>query len=316
MKKPIHPSPSRVRSNPRALKTPGMPPPPWRSALLGLILALAGCAGESAPRAMAADAPASVLQQSPKERQRIAAEMFRERCKKAGVFIHRTVEDVEGIFLMKLRPQGVNFDEQYVLDDPYGTDLMGGDGYILSFLKGYFQKTTTPGPNRPPDAPVDPQGYEYVEAIDPKDGVRYRYTGSVKAVRQKKIDAPNVQLELRRNPNYDLNIYDYILERIPSNAPRPRYGVTYDDISTRGERDYWIAGSSLKVIDLQTNEVIAERIGYMVDWAQGSSAGGRSPWLLAADNACPEFAPRHGSRSQMFQTIRFVNKSIKPRGSK
>jgi hypothetical protein len=125
-----------------------------------------------------------------------------------------------------------------------------------------------------------------------------------------------VQLELRRNPNYDLNIYDYILERIPSNAPRPRYGVTYDDISTRGERDYWIAGSSLKVIDLQTNEVIAERIGYTVDWAQGSSAGGRSPWLLAADNACPEFAPRHGSRSQMFQTIRFVNKSIKPRGSK
>ena len=316
MKKPIHPSPSRVRSNPRALKTPGMPTPPWRSALLGLILALAGCAGESAPRAMAADAPASVLQQSPKERQRIAAEMFRERCKKAGVFIHRTVEDVEGIFLMKLRPQGVNFDEQYILDDPYGTDLMGGDGYILSFLKGYFQKTTTPGPNRPPDAPVDPQGYEYVEAIDPKDGVRYRYTGSVKAVRQKKIDAPNVQLELRRNPNYDLNIYDYILERIPSNAPRPRYGVTYDDISTREERDYWIAGSSLRVIDLQTDEVMAERIGYMVDWAQGSSAGGRSPWLLAANNACPEFASRHGASAQTYQTIRFINESLKPRGRK
>lgn len=313
MKKTIYPSPSRVRSNPRALETPGMPTPPWRSALLGLSLALAGCAGESAPRAMAADVPASVLQQSPKERQRIAAEMFRERCKKAGVFIHRTVEDVEGIFLMKLRPQGVNFDEQYILDDPYGRDV-GGDGYIEVLLESFYeswQKTSSS-----PQPRDDRKGYEYVEAIDPKDGVRYRYTGSVKAVRQKKIDAPNVQLELRRNPNYDLNIYDYILERIPSNAPRPRYGVTYDDISTRGERDYWIAGSSLKVIDLQTNEVIAERIGYMVDWAQGSSAGGRSPWLLAANNACPEFASRHGASAQTYQTIRFINKSLKPKGRK
>jgi len=92
-----------------------------------------------------------------KERQRIAAEMFRERCKKAGVFIHRTVEDVEGIFLMKIRPKGVNFGDQYSLDDPYGADLMGGDGYILSFLSGYFQNTTKPGPSRPPNAPLIPK---------------------------------------------------------------------------------------------------------------------------------------------------------------
>lgn len=50
-----------------------------------------------------------------------------------------------------------------------------------------------------------------------------------------------------------------------------------------------VEGSSLRVLDLQTNEVIAERIGYMMDWAQGSQAGGRSPWLFAADYACPSF---------------------------
>lgn len=313
MNNPIHPSPSRVRNNPRAPETPGIPTPHWRSALLGLILALAGCADESTPRAMAADAPASVLKQSPKERQRIAAEMFRERCKKAGVFIHRTVEDVEGIFLMKLRPQGVNFDEQYVLDDPYGSDV-DGDGYIKEFLESNYESWAKITSN--PSSKRVQRGYEYVEVIDPKDGVRYRYTGSLKAVRQKKIDAPNVQLELRRNPNYDLNIYDYVLKKTPSNSSRPRYGITYDDISTREERDYWIAGSSLRVIDLQTNEVMAERIGYMVDWAQGSSVGGRSPWLLAANNACPEFAPRHGARAQLGQTIRFVTKSLKPREDK
>ncbi|WP_124514262.1 hypothetical protein [Acidovorax sp. FJL06] len=281
----------------------------WRRALWGAVLAVAACIGDPTPLAMAADAPVSAQQQSPKERQRIAAEMFRERCKKAGVFIHRTVENVEGVFLMKLRPKGVNFDEQYVLDDPYGSDVYG-DGYIKEFLESNYESWSKINQN--PSSNRLQRGYEYVEAVDPKDGVRYRYTGSLKAVRQKKIDAPNVQLELKRNPNYDLNVYDYVLERTPSTAPRPRYGVTYDDISTREERNHWIAGSSLRVVDLQTNEVIAERIGYMVDWAQGSSAGGRSPWLLAANNACPEFAPRHGSRAQLGQTIRFVNKSLKP----
>ena len=285
---------------------------PWQCAwgYLVLALTLASPVAVGSRVARAAENPSAIQQQPLKERQRIAADMFRERCKKAGVFIHRTVENVEGVILMKLRPQGVNFDEQYVLDDPYGNDV-NGEGYIKEFLESNYESWSKINPN--PSVNRLQRGYAYVEAIDPKDGVRYRYTGSLKAVRQKKIDAPNVQLELRRNPNYDLNIYDYILERTPSKEPPPRYGVIYDDISTSEDRDYWIAGSSLRVIDLQTNEIIAERIGYMVDWAQGSSAGGRSPWLLAANNACPEFAPHHGARAQLGQTIRFVNKSLKTR---
>ncbi|ADX48580.1 hypothetical protein Acav_4701 [Paracidovorax avenae ATCC 19860] len=281
--------------------------------LAGMALWLCGCGTLPNSDAVAADVPASKQPQSLKERQRIAGEMFRERCKKAGVFIHRTVEDVEGVFLMKLRPDKINFGNQYLMDDPYGRDVTG-DGYIEVFLKDFYEswkKTTSR-----PQSPGDIRGYDYVEAVDPKDGVRYRYKGTVKATRKMQADAPNVQLELRRNPNFDLNIYEYILERKPSPAPLPRYGVTYDDISTREERDYWIAGSSLRVIDLQTNEVIAERIGYMVDWAQGISVGGRSPWLLAADNACPEFAPQRGATVQATQTVRFVNKSLKPTGAK
>ena len=95
--------------------------------------------------------------------------------------------------------------------------------------------------------------------------------------------------------------------------------IAYDDISTREERDYWIAGSSLKVIDLKTNEVIAERIGYMMDWAQGSRVGGRSPWLFAADNACPDFhrfrtpsVQTNGASNQSWQTLDFVEKVLKP----
>ncbi|WP_158534175.1 hypothetical protein [Paracidovorax avenae] len=217
--------------------------------LASMALWLCGCGTLPTSDAVAADVSASKQVQSLKERQRIAGEMFRERCKKAGVFIHRTVEDVEGIFLMKVRSKEINFGNQYALNDPYGRDL-GGDAYIKSFLRGHFQHETKPGKNRPADAPVDPVGYTYAEAVDTNDGVRYRYTGSIKAVRKMGVNAPNVQLEISRNPEFDLNIYDFVLEKAPSKTTRPRYGVTYEDISTREERDYWIAGSSLKVIDL------------------------------------------------------------------
>jgi len=58
--------------------------------------------------------------------------------------------------------------------------------------------------------------------------------------------------------------------------------------------------------------VIAERTGYMVDWAQGSRAGGRSPWLLAANNVCPDYAGSRGSSAQPYQAARFIEKVLKP----
>ena len=241
-----------------------------------------------------------------------AEAMFAERCKKSGEFIHRTAENVEGIFLMKIRPAEVNRGDQYKMDDPFGKDLRG-DGYIETFIQGQFWATHTYGTTKPPlEAPPTPTGYRYVEALDPKDGKRYRYTGSMKVVGRKNPNTPNHQVELARNPNFDLNNYAFVLDKVPATGPMPRYGVTYDDISTREERDYWIAGSSLKVIDLQTNEVMAERIGYMMDRGQGDRNGGRAPWLFAADHACPAFAPRNASTAQPYQTVLFAEKVLKP----
>jgi hypothetical protein len=150
-------------------------------------------------------------------------------------------------------------------------------------------------------------GYRYIEALDPKDGKRYRYTGSMKVVGTKDATAPNIQLRLKRDPNYDLNNYEFRLDRVPAPGSAPRYGVTYDDISTREEREYWIAGSSLKVIDLQTNEVMAERIGYMMDRGQGDTGGGgrlgysRAPCL-------PGISEYTGDIHSADQTRNFVTK--------
>lgn len=244
--------------------------------------------------------------EEPKARLAKAEAMFAERCKKAGVFIHRTAENVEGIFLMKLRSNEINYGDQFKMDDPYGSDT-GDAGYIKNFLKGRTAKGSISS-----NSDIVSKGYRYVEAIDEKDGKRYRYTGSMKAVRRMDVAAKGVQMALERNPNFDLNIYDFVLNKVPAPGPVPRYSVTYDDISTREERDYWVAGSSLKVIDLKTNEVMAERIGYMMDRGQGNTSGGRSPWLLAARNACPAFPMTSGSHPvQIHQTRHFVEKVLR-----
>ena len=109
----------------------------WLAPLLSLALLLGACA--SGPRAA-----------QPSERQAKAMAMWQERCRAAGEKIHRTVEGVEGVYLMKLRPDTVNYGEQFKLDDPYGSDF-GGETYILNFLRGFHhQSTVVPYPGSPP----------------------------------------------------------------------------------------------------------------------------------------------------------------------
>lgn len=233
-----------------------------------------------------------------------AIKLWKARCEKSGEFIHEVVEEVDGILLINVRTR-LNLGDQYALDDPYGSDLTN-DGYLTSFLRGsydYARKVPRTIPGWPRHF-----GFQFVEAKDPKDGVLYRYTGEITEPWQ-------------RDKRFLKGDLEFELKRIPIASPSARYGVRFDDISTREDRDNWIAGSSLKVIDLRVGKVIAERIGYMIDSAQGSNVGGRSPWLFAADNACPDFDrdfpeqvsnPPYKSRRQAYQTLRFVEKVLKP----
>ena len=235
------------------------------------------------------------------ERQITARTMWQERCKKSGEFIHKTVDGVEGVILLKLRPDEFNRDDQFKMSDPYGQDMdTRGREYIESFLRDSFQG----GRSHDTLPPRQRMAYLFVEATDPTDGKRYRYTGRV-------VD------RWETDKSYLKGSLEFISDKQPAPATSARYGVTYEDISTRQEREYWIAGSSLKVIDLQTGEVMAERIGYMYDRGQGNRSGGRAPWLFAADNACPPFRRPDrtlspASASQSYQTVDFVEKVLRP----
>lgn len=229
-------------------------------------------------------------------RKKIDAAMarFEMHCKDAGEKINHVVENVDGVVWMKWRDKETNYESQFKLNDPYGHDCDGTD-CIQKLLRATDGLQLDPQKKLPYH-----RGYRFVESVDPTDGQLYRYT--LRLYRPAETD-----------PKYLKTLVLPELVKQPIQVPTARYGVTWDDISTHEDREEWLAGSSLKVIDLQTKEVIAERVGYMVDKGQGSQEGFRSPWLYAVQNACPEFPhePNDSRRGRtLHETADFVLKVL------
>lgn len=229
--------------------------------------------------------------------------LFAERCKTSGEKIGRTIENVEGVVWMKWREPGFNRDDQFKLDDPYGKDCWAEDCLIM------LTRVTRGTHFNPENAKQHRGAYSFVETIDPKDGRWYRYFGAMKLSSSWTREEV---AKLKREEGKDPPPFSYgvSFERELIDKPTARYGITWVDISTREDREHWIAGGSLKVIDLQSNEVIAERVGYMVDRGQGSTAGFAAPWGFASDTACPAKVDEEGKRTQIGSTIRFVSKVL------
>ena len=225
---------------------------------------------------------------------------WEEKCRTvAGEKIYRKVENVEGVLLMKVRPRAGEREwaDRNWPGAAFARERWGSE-YIESFLA--FERPST-GQNGAL-IPITPEnrgdvyttrdpnglpGYRWVEVIDEKDGQRYRYTGSNRIVGRKDVNAPNVKINIERNPNYDLNIYGWVLDKTPATSPPPRYGVTYEDHVIPEERYLGIASSTVKVIDLKTNEVLGEMTRYA--WSPGApSRVNPVPWLTAY--RCPDHA--------------------------
>lgn len=189
---------------------------------------------------------------------------YDEKCKNvAGEKIYRTVEGVEGILLMKVRPPITNT----MLEDPMWPGAafaleFYGDSYISSFLgyehaTGRIDGTRNPitkehrGYITPNNRPGARPGYRFVDVIDPSDGYRYRVTQIIKEVEH-----------IRSYDSVRFKSMDYVLERKLTEAKPPRYGVTYEDHVTPEDRAIGVASSTVKVIDLETSEILGEAIRY------------------------------------------------------
>ena len=134
--------------------------------------------------------------------------------------------------------------------------------------------------------------YRFVESIDPADGHHYRYVGAMESRRRATREGD--RKAIAREDWKDIPDVIYLFARKePIDQFMPLWHHLGRYLHARRPRTL-DRGGSIKVIDLQTNEVIAERMGYMMDRGLGSTAGFRSPWGDAPRDACPAFSKSQG----------------------
>lgn len=224
-------------------------------------------------------------------------EYFDHLCKaEAGEFIYKTAENVEGIYQMRPRERATDYmlQDLYALEDPYGPVYgqefnIGPDalkagtiqsGFVNPAYSQYVRDKSEKGYKLyKPD-----QSYKFLEKSIPThlqsstDGDKYlRYT------------RPNTDKLVVEDGQYfyprDLQP-KMIEERVKE--LKSRYGFTWRGINRFHDRELGIAGGELIVLDVQTNEVLGVRRGYLRT-ANVRETGGRVWWLGA--RACPSNLP-------------------------
>jgi hypothetical protein len=225
-------------------------------------------------------------EQEERAQRQMIVDRFLKLCQEqAGEKIYKVVDGVEGFLILKPRKPTRDMKEyrdQYWMGDPYGhSDLEAEkpEHVFLADRRAYDGETIKIRPIA---------GYNYIE-IQLKDyehPERYKRIEVVARISDKDGD----QLETHTE-HYA--------------KARSRYAYDWEDISTEEDRKYWIAGGRMRVIDLPTKEVVAERTGYMIDMGQGATEGGRKPWLVAYNNACPRFESEHTKAQE------FVSRALK-----
>lgn len=259
-----------------------------------MLITLAGCAVGQVPTPPPTATPTTPATMTPMQRAQAGKALWEEKCRTvAGEKIYRTVDNVEGLLLMKIRTSGSSGG----WEDPNWPGAAfaregAADEYIKSFLGYEHSSIGSPvskdrrgyiGTDFQPNNPSNLPGYRWVDVIDEKDGKRWRYTG--------RWEEP-----WQHDKNYLKGYIKFYLDKTPAPDPAPRYGVTFDDHVIPEERALGMASSTIKVIDLKTNEVMGELTRYAV---RGTlSKANPSPWLTAY--RCPDHAVGTGAATRKF----------------
>ena len=202
-------------------------------------------------------------------------EYFDHLCKtEAGEFIYKTVENVEGLYMMRPRESAMDNKYQehlYAIEDPYG----------------YTDWEAT----RLPTIFVNPPWANYLSLEVPLsfttkskvEGAKYRrFSGYVQG------ESPMVEEDIT--------------------TLRSRYGFTWRGITRPHDREMGIAAGELIVLDLQSNEVLGVRRGFI------SSGGVRNLtgiWWLTG-HVCPTYEGKAFSKDGNF-AYWFISKVLKPK---
>lgn len=255
---------------------------PWRWKATGLIIVTVAFAYPLVT--------AQIEQKKRVARNEMIAERFKKLCREqAGDKIYRTVEGVEGFLIMRPRKPTKDLQEyldQFWMGDPYGHSDLEAENPEYVFLS---------------DRPAFDGASVKISPLTGYDFIELPLTLSADAVASSYL---RIEARKRYVDSHGQQRIDY--KKATVERPRSRYGYDWEDISSDEERKYWIAGGRMRIVDLSTQETIAERTGYVIDLEQGARAGGGIPWLVAQSNACPPFQSAHTKAKE------FVAKVLKP----
>lgn len=189
-----------------------------------------------------------------------------ELCARSGGDkIYRRVDNVEGVFQMTARPYTTDaiWRDQYGMQDPWGKAQGDSD----STLAGSGPSIAL-GPN---SIGTGIHGYRFLE--------------------QRTAPGESTQPYLRRIPGKNLSTYVSDL--------RSRYGYQTEDITTPEMRKRWIAGGRITIVDLRTQEVLAERVGYFKAIGKKSSM----PWYESGAYSTRRMCPNNSHLSKFLTSV-------------
>jgi len=187
-------------------------------------------------------------------------EYFDHLCKtEAGEFIYKTVEHVEGLYLLRLdKPEGSATEHLYALEAPYGRGVGGAhpEEYFVQPALGKYQYLEVPIaiPKFGSDAPKKLKRFYRDEKAHPDKQYQTAMNGQFKMV-------------------------PYIVAEREVATPKSRYGFTWRGIARSHDRELGIGGGEIIVLDLEANEVLAVRRGFVLGVFEPKRTPGFS-WAL------------------------------------
>lgn len=214
-------------------------------------------------------------------------EYFDHLCRtEAGEFIYKTVENVEGLYMMRPRKEATDneLEHLYALEDPYGYTY--GEATGIEFLL------------------VKPTRYEFLES-NQFDSRQLRW--SRLSLHPSYFDTPGPGSRYERYWGYDGQRVNTMKKEFDSKR-KSRFGFTWRGIDRPRDREIGIAGGELIVLDLETKEVLGVRRGYIRSGGLRNLTG--IGWMTG--KTCPTYNYRHRDKDIDF-TYWFLGKVLRPK---
>jgi len=234
-----------------------------------------------------------------------AKALFDKLCTEAHGYIYKTAENVEGILLLDIRKGDIKKDnyDPYWPDAAFAKDDLN-DYYIRSFLDrsfNHFIWWENGIAIKRKSLPNKLVGYAYVDVKEGEVFMRYKYDKEYK--NGEKLFTNSLKKE-----------------RSPQNLSR--YAVAFVNDTNPEYRKHWIAGTTVTIIDTWTQEIMAQKTWYALQYGLGTNIGdGASSWSKNGI-ICPKLEFTQQSESNPYDlitvkyndyiTARFVNQILQP----